>query len=160
MTLTPASHIEWSVVADAFQPDGALRDIYVQGATLAEWQAALELLRANYAPLQFTIDRQPAELPAEVSQIFPIWERASPLMNFDVGGIDVACHFFTPDEIEFDLQPEDVTGPERLAAVASFLRDLALAVQKPAILTMESMPEAIVLGADPMTGLVSAHPTL
>jgi hypothetical protein len=112
--------IQWSVVAEGFEPDGALRDIYVHDATVADWQAALDYVRASRAVLQFTIDGQPAELPGTAVKIFPIRERASPLLSFDVEGINVNCRFFTATEIEFDLQPGDVTGPERLTSVVSF----------------------------------------
>ena len=55
--------------------------------------------------------------------------------------------FLYPDQIEFDLLPEEVTGPERLAAVASFLRGLAAVAHKPAVLTMENVPDAVILPA-------------
>jgi hypothetical protein len=64
----------------------------------------------------------------------------------------VACHFFAPDEIEFDIQPREVNGPERLSAVAAFLRELASATRMPALLTMENMQTAVILRAHPATG--------
>ena len=76
----------------------------------------------------------------------------------DAGGIEVACHFFTAHQIEFDLRPEEVTGPERLAAVTSFLHDLATAIGKSAVLTMENVPEAVVLRATPSGSVVWVPP--
>jgi hypothetical protein len=154
MTSNQQSRVEWRSVAEDLKADGALRDIYVHDATLADWQVALDRVRVLYAPLEFRVDGHQADLPAQVAEIFPIRERASPSLSFDLSGIDVACHFFTQEEIEFDLRPEEVTGPERLAAVVSFLRELATAVGKPAVLTMESVPGAVILRADPVSGTV------
>jgi hypothetical protein len=143
--------VSWETAAQDFRRDGGLRDIYVLDATLADWQAAFDRVRVTYDPIRFTIDGEPATLPPSVTEIFPIWERASPALQFEVGGVEVMCHFFASDEIEFDLWPQDVTGPERLDAVAAFMRELASAVGKPAVLTMENMREAVILRADPVT---------
>jgi hypothetical protein len=144
----------WREVAADFEPDGALRDIYVHGTTMADWQAVLGHLRERYAPLEFTIDGEPAVLPARAAEIFPTWGHAAPSLYVDVGGIDVRCHFFAVDEVEFDFRPGDVRGPERLAAVVSFMRGLVTAVGKTAVLTMESVPEAVILRIDPPDGQV------
>jgi len=76
-----------------------------------------------------------------------------------VDGIGVTCHFFAAEQIEFDLRPEEVTGPERLAAVVSFLSRLATVVGKPALLTMENMPEEGFLRSDPTCGTVVRGPS-
>lgn len=152
------SHIEWSVVSRDFEPDGALRDICVQSTTLTDWQTAFDYVRVSYAPLLFTVDHQSTNLPAAVEEIFSIRDRASPLLNFDIGGIDIACHFFTHTEIEFDLRPEEVTGSERLAAVVLFVRGLAAALCKPVLLTMENVHDAVILRADPAAGTIAWIP--
>lgn len=144
----------WEAVAEDFRADGGLRDIYVLDATLADWQAALDHVRAAYSPIRFTVDGEAAALPVSVAEIFPVAERAALSLMFDVGGVGVACHFFAPDEIEFDIQPREVNGPERLSTVAAFLRELASATRKPALLTMENMQTAVILRADPATGRV------
>ena len=150
--------VEWRTLTEDFKPDGALRDIYVRDATLADWQATLDHIRERYAPLEFNVDGHPADLPRQVAEIFPIREQAAPRLNFDVGGIDVACHFFGTEQIEFDLQPAEMTGPERLAAIVSFLGELATVVGKPALLTMENMPGEVILRADPTSGTVVRVP--
>ncbi len=153
-----APDIPWSVVAADFKPEGALRDIYVHDATLNDWEAVLDFIRASYPSLEFSIDGEPSELPATAAQIFAISERALPGLSLNVDEINIACHFFTPTEIEFDLRPEDVTGPEHLRSVVSFLRSVAQTVGKMAVLTMENTPNAIILRADPSTGRVAWNP--
>jgi hypothetical protein len=84
----------------------------------------LEYLKARYSPLRFMIDREDAPLPGSVADIFAIHKRASPSLGFSVDGVVVVSHFFTADEIEFDIAPKDVRGPEQLAALRSFMTDL------------------------------------
>ena len=158
MSFAQGSRLEWSVVGEAFASDGALRDVYVHDATLADWAIAYDYVRTTYPKLEFTINGKPKVLPATAAEIFPIWKQAAPLLNFDVGGIDFACHFFTEDEIEFDLRPEEVTGPERLASLVAFLGRLAAVLRKPALLTMENMREVVFLQADPVSGTVAWIP--
>jgi hypothetical protein len=152
------SSVDWRTVADEFKRDGALRDIYVHDVALADWQAALDNIRVRYAPLKFSVDGELADLPDEVTEIFRIRERGSLLLNFDLGAPYVACHFFTEEQIEFNLRPEDVTGPERLAAVVSFMHGLTTAIGKAVVLTMENMPNAVILRADPTSGRVVRVP--
>ena len=150
----------WPDVAPDFAPDGSLRDVYVFGTTEADWDAVLAHVRARYAPLRFTVDGAPASLPARVAEAFAVWEHAAPCLTFRVGGVELACHFFDPGDIEFDFRPQEVDGPARLAAITAFLRELAHVTERPAVLTAESQPDAVILRADPVTGAVVFVPSL
>jgi hypothetical protein len=145
-------------VAPDLEPDGSLRDVYVFGTTEADWDAVLAHVRAHYGPLTFTVDGEPATPPARAAEAFAVWDRAAPRLTFQVGGVEVACHFFDPGEIEFDLLPQAVDGPERQAAVTAFLRGLARVTGRPAVLTAESQPASVILRADPATGVVAFVP--
>ncbi|GLC24618.1 hypothetical protein [Roseisolibacter agri] len=148
----------WPDVAPDFAPDGSLRDVYVFGTTEADWDAVLAHVRARYAPLRFTVDGEPAPVPARFADGYAVRERAAPCLTFHVGGVALACHFFDPGQIEFDLLPQEVDGPERLAAVTAFLRELAHVTARPAVLTAASQPDPVILRADPVTGAVVFMP--
>ncbi|HEY0778868.1 MAG TPA: hypothetical protein VGD56_12940 [Gemmatirosa sp.] len=148
----------WPDVAADFAPDGSLRDIYVAGAGEAGWEAALALVRRRYGPAAFSVDGRPAALPARAAECSALREAAAPVLAFDVGGVRLGAHFFVPDEVEFDLRPEEVGGPAEFAALVTFLRDLAVAVGRPAVLTAENLPAAVMLRADPATGAVTRPP--
>lgn len=45
-----SSRVEWKAVAHEFEWDGSLRDIYVQQATLEDWQAVLDTIRSRFPP--------------------------------------------------------------------------------------------------------------
>lgn len=151
--------IEWGAVAHEFEWDGSLRDLYVCGATAADWQAVLDAVRATYSPLTFLAGGTPAALPAHAADVFRLWSGATPpVLGFSVGGVHFACHFFAADEIEFDLDPRDVTGPERLGSVLAFLRELASLTGKVAVLTPENVVDEPIFRAGPATGSVEYVP--
>jgi len=147
----------WHNVAADFEPDGALRDIYVQNATLADWQIALDLIRRGYAPVTFTRDGVEGALPPSAADAFADRADAALSLKFEVGGIELACYFFTPTEIEFDLPPAQVNSEERFGALQDFLRALATTLRKPVVLSFESSPELAILTLDP-AGRVTYHP--
>src|SRR5213080_4732986 len=43
--IQPMSSPRWSDVQDAWEPDGALRDVYVHGTSEAEWQSVVDAIR-------------------------------------------------------------------------------------------------------------------
>lgn len=98
-------------------------------------------------------------MPERVADIFALWERGTaPLLSFDVAGILVTCHFFAPEEIEFSIDPGDVTGQDSLDAIAALLHELASAIKKPALLTPENLPKSPILRADPESDRVELLP--
>src|SRR5512137_953841 len=103
--------VEWDDVRTDFEPDGALRDIYVNGASALVWDQALEfLLRAGTA--RYLVDDAETPLPDTAAQALQAWPDQSPLLVVEREGIEYACHFFNPEQIELDFWPEDIRGPE------------------------------------------------
>ena len=80
--------------------------------------------------LKYSRDNRPAELPAHVAQVFAIRSESSPLLSVEFEGVLANCHFFAPGEIEFDIDPREVRGQERLDALIGFMHCLAEAVGK------------------------------
>jgi len=148
-----SAEIDWSAVAHEFEWDGSLRDVYVHDTSVAEWQVVLDAIRTRYPPLTFLAGGVPSELPEIAAEVFPLWARgAPPVLGFSVGGVQVACHFFTPDEIEFDLDTREVTGPDQLRAILTFLGTLSTLTGKPAVLTPENVSDEPIFRADPISG--------
>ena len=113
--------IRWDTCRREFEPDGALRDIYVRSTTIEHWRTLFVALRASYA-LEYSVDATARPLPAVVDEAFTTRDTASPSLHFRVGGIVIACHFFTTDEIEFDISPREVTSQTALDELLGFLR--------------------------------------
>jgi hypothetical protein len=127
--------------ADLWLVDGSLRDIYVLNADPGDWDALLALAQAY--PHEYTRDGVSASLPS-LTSIFHDRDH-SHLLSVLAGNVRINCHFFLSDEIELDIDPREVTGPEEHAAVLQFVEQLARATGKDAVLTPESTHEIVLL---------------
>ncbi len=95
------------------------------------------MLRRTY-DLEFLVDSEPRALPTTVDEAFAIQVTASPILRFRVSGIVVISHFFRTDEIDFDLDPREVTSQAVLDELLGFLRRVGDTVGRTVILTYES----------------------
>src|SRR5215471_7307170 len=121
------SSLAWKAVQSKFLFDGSWRDIYVLGTDVAGWQRMLDGLRsADYDPRYFR-DNNPTELPARAEDAFPNEREYCPLLSVQFCGILANCHFFSFEEIEFDVDPWEVSGQAQLDALLEFMRCLAAA---------------------------------
>lgn len=151
--------VDWADIAHEFQPDGGmLLDIHVRPAARDDWQRVLDMIRSRFANVSYRVDGETAALPLRADEIFAVKSRAAPSLGFDLNGVSFATHFFSPDEIELDLNPDQVRGPDGLLAVAAILEGLAHATGKMASLTPESMPDNTILSYDPHSSRLAYHP--
>jgi hypothetical protein len=146
--------VEWRNVAEGFASDGALRDIYIFDTSVHEWQAVYDVIRASY-PL---VLRRGGDLPANVRDLLN-WEEV-PTLTVDPENLDIACHFFDVEEIEFDLLPNRITSQADLDRVCQFLTVIGRAARKDAVLTMENCRDWVVLRYDVLSdSVVAGRPT-
>jgi hypothetical protein len=143
------SRLCWKAVRDVFAFDGSWRDVYVLGTDVAAWQRTLDALRAAGYDLSYFRDHQPVQLPADVTEVFPLPDESSRMLSVRFGGILANCHFFTTEAIRFDVDPREVTGPDQLNALFGFMRCLATAVSKEAVLTDEGCPQGVYFRVPP-----------
>src|SRR5262245_48900593 len=97
--------LAWDAVRDEFAFDGSWRDIYVAGTNLADWQRVLDRLLKDGYDLAYFRDHQPAKLPPAAADAFPLPDECDRLLSVRFAGVLANCHFFTPEEIEFDIDP-------------------------------------------------------
>lgn len=129
--------ILWDRCRKDFEPDGALRDIYVHGTTIAQWRAVFDVLRANCA-LEYSVDGSLQPVPATVEAVFSLRGTASASLHFRVGGILVACHFFTTEEIEFDVSPREINSQATLDELLGFMRLIGDLLDRPVVMSHEN----------------------
>ena len=151
--------IAWETVRVEFVFDGSWRDIYVLGTNIATWERMLDGIRAKGYNLKYSRDDRPAELPVHVAQVFAIRSESSPLLSVEFEGVLANCHFFAPGEIEFDIDPREVRGQERLDALIGFMHCLAEAVGKEALLTAENSPDIVIFRVRPGQSEVEYYPS-
>ncbi len=130
--------MDWDQAGSDFLPDGALRDIYVLNVTIDDWQAVVDIVRDLDPPPVYMVDIKPVPLPERVEDIFAVRPNASPMLSFMRANAQLNCHFFSQDEIEFDLDPAEVAEAEDLFAVAEFMETIGWRTGKTVILTQEN----------------------
>jgi len=145
-------HMEWAKVAAELAWDGSLRDLYVFETSESDWDTFLSALRSWPYETSFLVDGEPSRLPQSAGAAFEIRERASPILRVNVSGITVCAHFFTPDELELDIDPREVSDPDRLAALSQFICRLGRILDRPVVLTHENRPEHFISRYLPSTG--------
>jgi hypothetical protein len=140
--------IAWSKVESDFEWDGSLRDIYVRSATLEDWRAVYRVLKTS-PEVAFRFDGEQVAVPADISDVFAMRGKKSPMLSLKVGSVTVVCHFFTEEEVEFDIDPREVRSQADLDAVLAFLKKIGDSVRKPVLLTPENAPQSEILRYEP-----------
>jgi hypothetical protein len=146
----------WSDVEKDWEPDGALRDIYVQGTSEADWQRVVNAVRAKELPWSYSEDGEHCPMPDSVDEIFNRRSHVAILWAITpVSGIQINCHFFTSEEIEFDLTPTEIVGQPELDVVVEFVRLVGRASEKLASVCYENWPDEPFMLYDPTADLVT-----
>lgn len=153
-TISLSKLMDWSLIAPDFKYDGSLRDVYILGTSLDDWARVWGVLTADPDRLAFTVDGEPAMLPAKVEDVFRLRGSHTLCASYTLGKQRLNCHFFIEEEVEFDLDPKDVDGPLEAERLGQFLAVLGRATSKEVRLTPENTPEAIIARYDPTTGNV------
>lgn len=148
------ARIAWEDVRAAFAPDGTWRDLSVFDTDLADWQAFLDMIRHGGVPMRFSVDGEHVELPRAVADVFALREGHRPLLRIAPGGLDLACHFFTEDELELDLDPGSV-DERRFDDLVELMVALGDVLGKDVVLTYESAPALEILRYARAAGRVS-----
>ena len=132
----------WDDVKEDFFVDGSWRDIYVLDTTFSDWQKVIDAIWEKFSP-NFLIDGKPASFPDRVEQVWQIRKHATALLSFSIDGMRLNCHFFNDSDIEFDLDPREVTGIDRAHSLISFMEMLGRTSVKTVVMTLENLQEAV-----------------
>jgi carbon-monoxide dehydrogenase small subunit len=119
-----------------FEPDhGTLLDVWVLNGNPADWQALLDWACQKYQTT-YLEDGTETTLPS-FGTIFERAQTVTPLLRIDLGGISVNAHFFSTDEIELDVLPENVDSEAKATAVFKLMTGMARLLRKQVVLTAE-----------------------
>jgi len=150
MTDKPAIRgLTWETVCAEFEFDGSWRDIYVFETTHVDWTRLLRWLGQSAYPVTYTQGGEQVELPLEAAEAFPLAGQCDRLLSVNVAGAVLNAHFFDESEIEFDLDPREITSQHELDGLLGFLRGLANIVGKDAVMTPENCPRGVIFRARP-----------
>lgn len=129
--------MDWPQIKAEFEWDGSLRDLYVLDTDAILWQKALDFLRATGHPLTYLEDGAETDLPAEVAHIFRRRLEAGTLLSADVRGLRINCHFFTQEQIEFDIDPREISDEVWFGHPCEFIRGIGRSLARSVLLTPE-----------------------
>jgi hypothetical protein len=150
--------LAWESVRDEFVFDGSWRDIYVLNTDMAGWQRMLDGLRAAQYEVSYFRENKLAELPHRAQDAFPLEGWCDRLLSVRFCGVLANCHFFTPDQIEFDIDPREVASQAQLDGVLGFMHSLAESVGQDAILCPENWSGIAIFRVRPGSPMVEHRP--
>lgn len=137
--------MDWQEIKSEFEYDGFLLDLYIQQTDVDAWQKALDLLRSSPHQLCFLRDGEEAPLPHEAKDILAARQEAGTLLRVGVESLTISCHFFTKEQIEFDVYPPEISTETHFSHLCQFMRLLGHGLGKDVDLTPENEEEQIIL---------------
>jgi hypothetical protein len=143
----------WDNIKWIFEIDGTLRDIYVQEVSISDWEKLIDLLNEKYSVRYVITDevRNPNQIDKEYVIKFltdEAGEMDSPFVSIDIGEIQINCHFFLTDQIEFDLNPEQINSIEDFEKVKKFMEIVSQSLSNQVTLTGENSPKFPLIKVD------------
>jgi len=146
--------VSWDGCKADFEADGSLRDIYIVRTTLEDWRAVVSLVTAS--PYSATLDGEDAsgisiDVPALLAH------PAAHLLSIRVGRLDLNCHFFSEDEVEFDFVPNGL-NEEDLRSLLTFMSSLGRLTGKLVVMTPENVRTHPIFRFDPQRGTIEYLP--
>ena len=136
----------------AFTKNEALLDIYVFDTTEDDWNNVLNYLySSNKYTNIFFIDQQHSPVLMDVKNIFDLTSDHGIRLCIDEEQLQINCHFFIVEEIEFDIDHRSIDSDNRLNRLMEFIHDIGDLLQKRVVMTPESESHIHYLLFDPQT---------
>ena len=139
----------WDDIQFIFKPDGTLRDIYVQEVSIGDWEKLIDFLNENYN-LKYGI--QSTTIIDKEYTIGCLKDKSGEMVrksvSIDLGGINANCHFFLPDQIEFDIDPKEINSGDDFEKVEKFMTSISETIKNQVTLTGENEIEIPLIKID------------
>jgi hypothetical protein len=130
----------WNDIQWIFEPDGSLRDIYVQDVSLIEWEKLIDHLNANFNLTYSGTAKIEKKYVLEYLQD-KSGEMESKSLTIHLEQIKVNCYFFLAEQIEFDIDPKEVNSLRDFEKIENFMTSISETLQEQITLTEENHPE-------------------
>lgn len=135
-------------------PDGSVRDIIVDAASVEDWQRLWRALRRHDPAPTYLRAGSEASMPPSVRPLFAEAPASTRMVVFDWRGVTVSWRFYGPDEADFTIIPRDTDHDTAIMDLLGWLGDL---LHRPVTLIHENRPDYAILRYDPADGHY-AHP--
>ena len=143
----------WEDIKWIFEPDGSLRDIYVQEVSISDWEKLIDFLNENY-PLKYGIAGEERSISQIEKQDIVRYlsdetgEMYCRSTTIDLGGVHANCHFFLSEQIEFDIDPKEINSVGDFEKVLKFMQSISWTLKQQVTLTDENTPEFPLIKVD------------
>ncbi|MCB9251298.1 MAG: hypothetical protein H6605_02430 [Flavobacteriales bacterium] len=139
--------MNWQQLKDkVYYCDGSLRDIYVHNTTKADWQIWAEYVNQNYKTTFHIYDTDVRVGKVDLKIVLDYWtgkldncSTATVLLD----DIQLNTHFFSENEIENDIAPQDINTIADHYKVIKYMVGLSNALNKRVTLTPENTPDIV-----------------
>jgi hypothetical protein len=146
--------LDWTTLQSLFTWDGSYRDLYIFATDIHDWQRLIDGLRTRDMQLTFSLDGVVQPLPPSLQAVFAAREYASPFLSIVLDHIQINCHFFGAGQIEFDIDPREITDTVALSNLLTFMDAVGSILQKEVRLTPENLADVVLLRYNPATGQI------
>lgn len=137
--------MDWKYLKDnIYFSDGSLRDIYVLNSSRADWEKWMDFVNENYkVDFKYFDDKDELICSNKIisEHIFNLWDGVSDSIvdaTIYLKEILVKCYFFTDEEIENDITPNEVENLEDHNQILDYLKSVSKILNKEIILTNEN----------------------
>ncbi|MFJ4789105.1 hypothetical protein [Streptomyces sp. NPDC088794] len=142
----------WDDVKTFFDPDlmGSLPDVLVPETSVEDWQAVLDLAGTSDWTCHYSEGETELRVPrAEVALSRPADAEPPVLRVWPTADVLAVFHFYSMEEIDFDVDLRELQGQERLDVFCGFLTLIGRRLGKPVVMYGEGgAPSHPVLGFD------------
>ena len=147
----------WNNIEWIFEKDGALRDIYVQNATISDWEKVVDLLNSEYE-LTFGVYEDNLIDKIDFGFVKTMFadetgELETKSATVDLNGIVVKCYFFLENQIEFDINPTEIKTESDFNKITDFMKSISSKLEKQITLCGENQPEFPLIKIDSKNGI-------
>lgn len=147
----------WKNIDWIFEKDGALRDIYVQNATILDWEKVVDLLNSEYK-LTFGVYKDNLTDKIDFGYMKTMFadetgELETKSATIDLSGIVVKCFFFLENQIEFDINPTEIKTELDFNKIIDFMKSISSKLEKQITLCGENQPEFPLIKIDTKNGI-------
>lgn len=144
--------MDWQILKEKiYYWDGSWRDIYVHNTTKEDWQVWADFVNKNYKTSFHIYDPEVRTNNVDLIKIFDYWhgiqENCSTATVY-IDNIQINAHFFTDQEIENDITPEEINSIDDHNKLVNYMVGLSTALNKIVTLTPENAPDIVLISVD------------
>lgn len=139
----------WDDVKAWFDPEvnGVLPDVCVPDATMADWQAVVDLVRSKGWAYEYVEDGRVRRVPARVEDMLKRGAEAAVMLRvWPIREVMVIFRPWTAEQVDFDVDLRELQGQERLDVLCGLMRAVGRRLGKPVLMSPEGFETSPMIG--------------